>query len=159
MDQKDVRRRGSAPLQTPTDLSSNVMKEIAHALNVLLVDTFAPYVRTNKLHSHISGPHCRGYHFLVHEEADQFSRLRTRSPSAFARSAARRCASWVTSPGLSARSTVVLCHAARCVGRACATTTKTWWRKCATRLSLRRYRAGQPCACPRDACAVPNQCD
>jgi starvation-inducible DNA-binding protein len=64
--------RESAPaLQTPTDLSDDAMQSISAALNALLADTFALYVKTKNFHWHVSGPHFRSYHLLLDEQADQ----------------------------------------------------------------------------------------
>ena len=59
------------PLHTPTDLKSNAVQELAGALNVLLADMFALYLKTKNFHWHISGPHFRDYHLLLDEQADQ----------------------------------------------------------------------------------------
>src|SRR5690242_4241928 len=61
----------SARLTTPTDLGANAQKDIAGALNALLADTFALYVKTKNFHWHVSGPHFRDYHLLLDEQADQ----------------------------------------------------------------------------------------
>src|SRR5262245_27403739 len=58
-------------LATPTDLGANATKDIAGALNALLADTFALYLKTNNFHWHISGPHFRDYHLLLDEQSDQ----------------------------------------------------------------------------------------
>ena len=64
--------RGTAPrLATPTDLGANAAKDIAGALNGILADTFALYLKTKNFHWHISGPHFRDYHLLLDEQADQ----------------------------------------------------------------------------------------
>jgi starvation-inducible DNA-binding protein len=60
-----------APLETPTDLKSNAVKEIAGALTILLADMFALYVKTKNFHWHVSGPHFRDYHLLLDEQAEQ----------------------------------------------------------------------------------------
>jgi starvation-inducible DNA-binding protein len=60
-----------APLQTPTDLSSEAVKDISAALNLLLADYFALYMKTKNFHWHMSGPHFRDYHLLLDEHADQ----------------------------------------------------------------------------------------
>ncbi|MGA8888870.1 MAG: DNA starvation/stationary phase protection protein, partial [Pseudolabrys sp.] len=52
----------SPRLATPTDLGANAAKDIAGALNLLLADTFALYLKTKNFHWHISGPHFRDYH-------------------------------------------------------------------------------------------------
>src|SRR5213082_4251886 len=59
------------PLVTPTDLSSTATKDIAAAMNGLLADVFALYVKTKNFHWHLSGPHFRDYHLLFDEQADQ----------------------------------------------------------------------------------------
>jgi starvation-inducible DNA-binding protein len=59
------------PLVTPTDLSSTATKDIAAAMNAVLADVFALYVKTKNFHWHLSGPHFRDYHLLFDEQADQ----------------------------------------------------------------------------------------
>jgi starvation-inducible DNA-binding protein len=61
----------SPRLSTPTDLGINAAKDIAGALNALLADTFALYLKTKNFHWHVSGPHFRDYHLLLDEQADQ----------------------------------------------------------------------------------------
>ncbi len=58
-------------LATPTDLGSNATKDIAGALNTLLADTFALYMKTKNFHWHVSGPHFRDYHLMLDEQAGQ----------------------------------------------------------------------------------------
>ena len=58
-------------LGTPTDLSSGAVRDISGALNALLADMFALYVKTKNFHWHVSGPHFRDYHLLLDEQADQ----------------------------------------------------------------------------------------
>jgi starvation-inducible DNA-binding protein len=67
----NLKERRKAPLTTPTDLGSNARRDIAGALNVLLADTFALYMKTKNFHWHVSGPHFRGLHLLFDEQADQ----------------------------------------------------------------------------------------
>ena len=57
------------PLKTPTDLKSNAAKTVAEALNGLLADTFALYLKTKNFHWHVSGPHFRDYHLMLDEQA------------------------------------------------------------------------------------------
>jgi starvation-inducible DNA-binding protein len=61
----------AAPLHTPTDLKPNAVKDVSGALNLLLADMFALYMKTKNFHWHISGPHFRDYHLLLDEQADQ----------------------------------------------------------------------------------------
>ena len=56
-------------LATPTDLGSNASKDIAGALNAVLADTFALFMKTKNFHWHVSGPHFRDYHLLFDEQA------------------------------------------------------------------------------------------
>jgi starvation-inducible DNA-binding protein len=70
-DRKALEGRAKAPLATPTDLNSNATKDISGALNELLADTFALYLKTKNFHWHMSGPHFRDYHLLLDEQADQ----------------------------------------------------------------------------------------
>src|ERR1700756_748186 len=71
MDVKTTRARRDAPLGTPTDLSSNATQDIAAALNGLLADMFALYVKTKNFHWHVSGRHFRDYHLLLDEQSEQ----------------------------------------------------------------------------------------
>lgn len=58
-------------LETPTDLSEEAATEIANALNGLLANTYALYVKTKNFHWHVSGPHFRSYHLLFDEQAKE----------------------------------------------------------------------------------------
>jgi len=60
-----------ARLDTPTDLSPNAVPEISGALNILLADMFALYLKTKNFHWHVSGPHFRDYHLLLDEQGEQ----------------------------------------------------------------------------------------
>jgi starvation-inducible DNA-binding protein len=60
-------------LDTPTDLSKEAVRQISAALNGLLADTFALYVKTKNFHWHVSGPNFRDYHLLFDEQADQLA--------------------------------------------------------------------------------------
>jgi starvation-inducible DNA-binding protein len=71
MKSESVKGRRSASLQTPTDLSANAVRDVAAALNLLLADAFALYIKTKNFHWHMSGPHFRDYHLLLDEQADQ----------------------------------------------------------------------------------------
>ena len=63
--------RAARPLDTPTDLPANAVKEISGALNGLLADAFALYLKTKNFHWHVSGPHFRSYHLMLDEQSDQ----------------------------------------------------------------------------------------
>ena len=68
---QDLKVRRNAPLATPTDLKSGAAKDIAGAMNGILADVFALYLKTKNFHWHMSGPHFRDYHLLLDEQADQ----------------------------------------------------------------------------------------
>jgi starvation-inducible DNA-binding protein len=68
---KEARERRTANLQTPTDLTEAATRDISAALNGLLADVFALYIKTKNFHWHVSGPHYRDYHLLLDEQADQ----------------------------------------------------------------------------------------
>ena len=65
------KRRQQASLATPTDLKTTATKDIAGAMNGILSDVFALYLKTKNFHWHMSGPHFRDYHLLFDEQADQ----------------------------------------------------------------------------------------
>jgi starvation-inducible DNA-binding protein len=67
----DVKARRKAPLDTPTDLTSNATRDISGALTTLLADVFALYLKTKNFHWHMSGPHFRDYHLLLDEQGEQ----------------------------------------------------------------------------------------
>lgn len=57
------------PLATPTDLGTNATKDVGSALNAVLADTFALYMKTKNFHWHVSGPNFRDYHEMFDEQA------------------------------------------------------------------------------------------
>jgi starvation-inducible DNA-binding protein len=65
------RRAGFAALGTPTDLSPANVSAITSAINPLVADAFALYVKTKNFHWHVSGPHFRDYHLLLDDQGDQ----------------------------------------------------------------------------------------
>src|SRR5213075_1521505 len=66
-----ARERRTDPLTTPTDLKLAATRDISAALNLILADVFALYVKTKNFHWHMSGTHFRDYHLLLDEQADQ----------------------------------------------------------------------------------------
>lgn len=60
-----------AALKTPTDLARNDTKSVAEALNGILADSFALYLKTKNFHWHVSGPHFRDYHLMLDDQAAQ----------------------------------------------------------------------------------------
>jgi starvation-inducible DNA-binding protein len=63
--------RQKSPLKTPSDISPDSVKDITGALNALLADVFALYLKTKNFHWHMSGPHFRDYHLLLDDHGDQ----------------------------------------------------------------------------------------
>ena len=59
----------NSALNTPTDLKSNAVNAVADALNGLLADSYALYLKTKNFHWHVSGPHFRDYHLMFDEQA------------------------------------------------------------------------------------------
>ncbi len=57
-------------LATPTDLSPEAVRAILEAVNPILADSFALYLKTKNFHWHMSGSHYRDYHLLLDEQAD-----------------------------------------------------------------------------------------
>src|ERR1700759_5865570 len=64
-------RRSPAALATRTDLPPEATNAVTNALNPLLADAFALYLKTKNFHWHVSGPHFRDYHLLLDEQGDQ----------------------------------------------------------------------------------------
>src|SRR6201746_1326185 len=60
----------SADLDTPTDLPQAAVDKISNALNKLLADAFALYLKTKNFHWHVSGRHFRDYHLMLDEQGE-----------------------------------------------------------------------------------------
>jgi len=69
--QEKSNERQRTPLSTPTDLSAEGTRDITGALNEVLADVFALYLKTKNFHWHLSGPHFRDYHLMFDEQGDQ----------------------------------------------------------------------------------------
>ena len=67
----DLAARQKSPLNTPSDIDPKSVKELTGALNALLADVFALYLKTKNFHWHMSGPHFRDYHLLLDDHGDQ----------------------------------------------------------------------------------------
>ena len=64
-------KRPAAPLDARGNSTSNATRDISGALNALLADAFALYLKTKNFHWHVSGPHFRDYHRLLDEQSAQ----------------------------------------------------------------------------------------
>lgn len=62
-----------APMQlaVPTDLTAANTQAVTEALNGIIADAFALYLKTKNFHWHLSGIHFRDFHLLFDEHADQ----------------------------------------------------------------------------------------
>jgi starvation-inducible DNA-binding protein len=67
----ELLHRREAPLETRTDLTPEATKDISGAMNAILTDVFALYLKTKNFHWHMSGHHFRDYHLLLDEQAEQ----------------------------------------------------------------------------------------
>ena len=68
---RELLHRREAPLETPTDLTAEATKDISAAMNAILADVFALYLKTKNFHWHMSGHHFRDYHLLLDEHGEQ----------------------------------------------------------------------------------------
>ncbi|WP_392566438.1 DNA starvation/stationary phase protection protein [Utexia brackfieldae] len=60
-----------AALTLPTDLGAQASQDISGAMNAVLADVFALFLKTKNFHWHVSGPHFRDYHLLFDEQAGE----------------------------------------------------------------------------------------
>jgi starvation-inducible DNA-binding protein len=70
-DAAKLTKKMEAPLVTPSDLDAKTARDIGGAMNPILADVFALYLKTKNFHWHMSGPHFRDYHLLLDEHGDQ----------------------------------------------------------------------------------------
>ena len=69
---QELKKGRVAPaLDTPTDLSAEAVRALSEALNAIVADTLALYMKTKNFHWHVSGPHFRDYHLLLDEQSEQ----------------------------------------------------------------------------------------
>jgi starvation-inducible DNA-binding protein len=59
----------SPDLDTPTDLPQDGVDKISAALNTVLADAFALFLKTKNFHWHVSGRHFRDYHLLLDDQS------------------------------------------------------------------------------------------
>lgn len=58
-------------LATPTDLKAEEVQAVTEAVNPLIADAFALYLKTKNFHWHLASSHFRDYHLLFDEHAEQ----------------------------------------------------------------------------------------
>jgi starvation-inducible DNA-binding protein len=71
MNVRDAKTLRTSPLQTRSDLKPNAVRDVSGALNILLADMLALYMKTKNFHWHMSGPHFRDYHLMLDDQSDQ----------------------------------------------------------------------------------------
>ncbi len=98
MNAKTAQTRITAPLNTPSSLGADAVRDISGALNALLADMFALYMKTKNFHWHVSGPHFRDYHLMLDEQSEQIFATPTISRNACANWAERHCDPSATLP-------------------------------------------------------------
>jgi starvation-inducible DNA-binding protein len=64
-------RSKTAALDFPDGFPRETISNLSSALNALLADVFALYIKTKNFHWHMSGSHFRDYHLLLDEQATQ----------------------------------------------------------------------------------------
>jgi starvation-inducible DNA-binding protein len=69
-DGRQLKDRPRSPLTTPTDLSADATRDLSGAMNAILADVFALYLKTKNFHWHLSGAHFRDYHLMFDEQAE-----------------------------------------------------------------------------------------
>lgn len=52
-------------------ISDNSVRSVADALNGILADSYALYLKTKNFHWHVAGPHFREYHLMFDDQATQ----------------------------------------------------------------------------------------
>ncbi len=67
----EIKAHVRAQLATSSDIKPAAVRDISGALNALLADVFALYLKTKNFHWHMSGPHFRDYHLLLDDHGDQ----------------------------------------------------------------------------------------
>lgn len=70
-DLKKAAERRKAPLATPSGLGDNAVRDLTGALNELLADVFALYLKTKNFHWHVSGPHFRSIHLMLDDHGGE----------------------------------------------------------------------------------------
>ena len=94
--QKPQKDRGR--LATPTDLGANATGDIAGALNSVLADVFALYMKPKNFHWHVSGPNFRDYHLMFDEQAAELFAMTDPIAERVRKIGGRRSARSATSP-------------------------------------------------------------
>lgn len=65
-----LQQRRLAALTTPTHLGPEARRDISAAMNAVLADVFALYLKAKNFHWHMSGSHFRDYHLMLDDQGD-----------------------------------------------------------------------------------------
>ena len=133
---KAAKERRKRPLATPTDLSSAATRDISAALNQILADVFALYLKTKNFHWHVSGPHFRDYHLLLDEQGDELFAMTDPLAERIRKIGGTTLRPSATSaaPSASRTMTPTTCSRWTC-WPSCARTTRCWRPRCARRIT------------------------
>jgi len=71
MSNEGQQRRSAASSDAGPSLTPKATQDVSAALNNLLADAFALYLKTKNFHWHVSGPHFRDYHLLLDDQSGQ----------------------------------------------------------------------------------------
>ncbi len=95
----------------PPGLSDNALGNVTDALNAILADSFALYIKTKNFHWHVSGPHFRDYHLLLDDQATQILGSTDLIAERVRKTGGPRCGRSATSHGGSGSTTMtrILC--------------------------------------------------
>ena len=110
---QELERKQETALITPTDLKAEATRDISAALNAILADVFALYLKTKNFHWHMSGPHFRDYHLLFDEQGDQLFAMTDPIAERIRKLGGPRSGPSATSPACSAYQTMMHCTSSR----------------------------------------------
>lgn len=68
---QELKQTRGQSLATPGGLTADATRDLAGAMNAVLADVFALYLKTRNFHWHMSSSHYRDYHLLLDEQAEQ----------------------------------------------------------------------------------------
>jgi Ferritin-like domain len=102
MNLRETELRRLEPLKSAADFEPNAVAEMSSALNAVLADLFALYLKTKNFHWHVSGPHFRDYHLLLDEQSAQILAATDAIAERVRKIGERPCIRSVTSPNFNA---------------------------------------------------------
>ena len=66
-----MKKKIKEALRTPSDLSEKNRAKVIDALNPLIADAIALWLKTKNYHWHVSGPNFRDFHLMLDEQAGE----------------------------------------------------------------------------------------